>query len=93
MTYEVRHLAHPTSIVFAPGGLWSPQVLVAGEIVTMHETSASLDLHALFCREVVRGFTKVKSFEVGSEALSLLKSGCRLTIDVKAGTLIDLVLD
>src|SRR5438445_4410501 len=93
VTSTVRHWLYPTSIVFAPGGFWNPQVLVAGEIVTMHKTSASLDLYELFCREVVRGFTKVKSFEVGSEGLSLLKSGCRLTIDVKAGTVIDLVLD
>jgi len=93
VVYEIRPVDHPSSIEFSPGGLWNPRTLIVGEIATMHETAASRELHSLFCKELLRGFTKVKSFEVGPEAMSLLKSGGRLTIDAKAGAVLDLVID
>jgi hypothetical protein len=93
VVYEIRPVDHPSSIEFSPGGLWNPRTLIAGEITTMHETAASKELHGLFCKELLRGFAKVKSFLVGPEAMTLLKSGCRLTVDAKAGAILDLVMD
>lgn len=93
VTFEIRQSDHPSSIVFAAGGLANPQLLIAGEIATMHETAASRELHGLFCKELLRGFTKVKSFDVGPEAMVLLKSGGRLTIDAKARDILDLMAD
>ncbi len=93
VVYEVCHVDHPSSIKFAPGGLWDARTLVGGEIGTMHHTAASLEMFRLFCKELLQGFVEVRSFYVGPEALALLKSGARLTIDVKASPLWDLVLD
>lgn len=91
VVYDLQLLKHPAGITFAPGGLWNPQTLLAGEIATIHDTVASMELYKLFCKELLRGFTSVGLFEVGPEALTFLKSGGRLTIDVKAAPMLDLV--
>lgn len=92
VVYDVQLVNHSTGIIFAPGGFWNPATLVAGEIATIHDTPASMELYNLFRKELVRGFTSVGSFEVGPEALAILKSGGRLTIDVKAAPMLDLAL-
>lgn len=89
--YEIRLGKQPSAITFAPGGFWNPQTLIAGEIATIHDTSASAELYNLFQKELLRGFTSVQSFEVGPEALAFLKSGGRLTIDAQAARMLDLV--
>lgn len=93
VVYDIQLVKHPSAITFAPGGFWNPQTLIAGEIATIHETQASMELYDLFRKELLRGFTSVQSFEVGPEALAFLKSGGRLTIDAKAGDILDLVGD
>jgi hypothetical protein len=93
VVYDIQLVKHPSAITFAPGGFWNAQTLIAGEIATIHETQASIVLYDLFRKELLRGFTSVQSFEVGPEALAFMKSGGRLTIDVKAGKFLDLVAD
>lgn len=92
VVYDLQLVKHPSAITFAPGGFWNPQTLIAGEIATIHETPASMELYNLFRKELLRGFTSVQSFEVGPEALAFLKSGGRLTIDAQAAPMLDLVL-
>ncbi|SRR6266496_1914730 len=90
--YDIQLAKHPSAITFAPGGFWNPQTLIAGEVATIHDTSASMELYNLFRKELLRGFTSVQSFEVGPEALAFLKSGGRLTIDAQAAPMLDVVL-
>jgi hypothetical protein len=93
VVYDLQQVKHPSSITFSPGGFWNDETLVAGEVATIHDTSDSMKLYHLFRKELLSGFTSVHSFHVGPEALDLLKSGNRLTIDVKAGKLLDLALE
>jgi len=93
VVYEVCHVDHPSSIVFAPGGLWDSRTLIGGEIATMHNNAISIELYTLFRKELLRGFTTVKSVFVGPQAIGLLKSGGRLTVDVKAAPICDLAIE
>lgn len=93
VVYDIQLVNHTSAITFAPGGFWNAQTLIAGEIATIHNTLASTELYDLFRKELLRGFIPVQSFEVGPEALAFLKSGGRLTIDAKAGAILDLVAD
>jgi len=93
VVYGVYPSNNPPSIVFAPGGLYNERTLLAGEIATMHDNAASLDLYALFRKELLRGFTAVKSYVVGPEAMTLLGSGGRLTVDAQAAAICDLKVD
>ena len=92
VVYDIQPASHSEGIVFAPGGFWNPESLIVGEIATIHDTGASMELYNLFRKELLRGFTSVKSFEVGPEALAFLKLGGRLTIDAKAAPMLDLAL-
>jgi hypothetical protein len=92
VVYDIQLVNHSAGIIFAPGGFWNPETLIAGEIATIHDTAASMELYNLFRKELLRGFTSVQSFEVGPEALAFLKSGGRLTIDAKAAPMLDLML-
>ena len=92
VVYDIQLAKHPSAITFTPGGFWNPRTLIAGEIATIHDTSASTELYTLFRKELLRGFTSVQSFEVGPEALAFLKLGGRLTIDARAAPILDLVL-
>ena len=68
------------------------KALLAGKIETMHENRVSKELFNLLRNELLRGFTSAGSFEVGAEALALLKSGGRLTVDAQAAPMLDLTL-
>jgi hypothetical protein len=93
VVYGVYPRNNPSSIILAPGGFCSKRTLLAGRIGTMHDNSVSMELYALFRRELLRGFTTVKSFVVGPEALRLLESGGRLTVDAQAAAICDLVME
>jgi len=92
VVYEVNQASNPASIVFAPGGFLNEKMLLAGKIETMWDNETSMGLFNLFRGEILRGFTSVKSFEVGPEGLVFLKSGGRLTIDAQASSSLDLAL-
>lgn len=87
--YDIQLAKHSSAITFAPGGFVNSQTLIAGEIATIHDTSTSIKLYNLFRKELLHGFTSVQSFEVGPQALVLLKSGGRLTIDAQAAPMLD----
>ena len=92
MVYEIALGNHRAGINFGPGGFWNDKTLLAGEIATIHDAAASMELYDLFRKELLRGFTSVGSFEVGAEALAFLKSGGRLTVDAQAAPMLDLTL-
>jgi hypothetical protein len=88
--YAVSNGWNPSSIVFAPGGLFEERTLLSGEISTILMNKASVQLFLLFRTEILRGFSKIKSFYVGPEAQELLRKGFRLTIDAQASRTLDL---
>lgn len=93
VVYGVYPSNNPSSIMFAPGGFWNERTLLGGKIGSMQNNAASTELYNLFRRELLRGFTAVKSFVVGPEALRLLESGGRLTVDAQAAPICDLALE
>jgi hypothetical protein len=93
VTYEVRHSNHPSSVLFAPGGWWKSELLIAGEVGTVHTNSNSVALYDLFMKLLLDAFATVKSFKVGPDAFRFLKEGKRLAVDREASPLIDLTLD
>ncbi len=70
--YEVWPADHPTSIDFAPGGLYDDETLIARRITTMHRKRASRELYLRFVREVLRGFKRVHAYRLGPESQELL---------------------
>jgi hypothetical protein len=92
--YAVDQGSNPGSIAFWPGGLYKDESLVCGHIGTVSESSESVELYDAFTRALLKGFTKVKSYQVGPEALRLLDEGRRLvTIGVRSPAEYDLRRD
>lgn len=92
--YSVDQDTNPKSVVFWPGGLYKNEALVCGHIGTISESSESVDLYDAFCAALLKGFTKIKSYHVGPEALRLLETGWRLvTISVRSPREYDLRRD
>lgn len=90
--FSVDQLLNPDTIEFTPAGIWDDKVVISGRVATVSETSRAQALMRLFSKTIKHHFTKVKAYYVGPEALSLLKSGHRLTPAANAATTIDLVL-
>jgi hypothetical protein len=76
--YFAGQLLNPSSICFAPGGLYQNQCLISGRIATISEDLESIKLYREFTRAVTKGFNKVGNYYVGPEALRLLDQGMRL---------------
>lgn len=91
--FYIDQLRNPDSTVSRPGGLHAADVLVAGEIATLGETEAAVELHKLMVRTVTRGFRRVRSFWLGPVAFARLEAGARLTGDVRSPRLYDLQAD
>jgi hypothetical protein len=92
--FTVDQDMNPTSIVFWPGGLYQDHALICGHIGTISDNAESIDLYESFRTTVLKGFTKIKSYYVGPEALRRLDSGWRLvTISVRSPAEYDLRRD
>jgi hypothetical protein len=75
--YSVDQLINPPSIVFWPGGFYEDKHLITGHIGTASGDSGSVELYKSFCKQFTQGYSKVKSWNVGPEALKLLGSDVR----------------
>ena len=90
MRHLVDQLLNPSSITFAPGGLWGNDVLLHGRFATVHDDEASLALMNQCAEALRKSFRKLKAYWVGAEAERLLDSGKRLTISAQASRDFDL---
>jgi hypothetical protein len=72
--------------------MWNEKILLAGSIGTASETQASQALMKRFQAAFKKTFSKVKAYYVGPKALTLLKSGTRLTISAQSPPEFDLTL-
>lgn len=86
---RVRHAIDPTSdcLILRCGGLHAATgALLAGELQQPLDPSRdAIELFDVFSRKLFRGFTRVRSYGVGPEALERFRAGQRLaTIGVKS---------
>lgn len=82
--WAVDQLLNPQSILFRPAGSYLGQAMICGEISTVSsKDEVAMDLYRKFTREVTRGFTSIKGYRLGPQALELFKSGMRfVTIQI-----------
>lgn len=90
LQYFVDQLSNPNSVTFAPGGIWSKEVLLNGRVATVHDDADSQNLMKNFASELRKSFHKVKAYWVGPQAEVLLDAGGRLTISAHASRDFDL---
>ena len=71
------------SIVFSPGGRYRNDVMLYGMIGTLSPppSAASKNLYTFVAKGFRKDFKKVREYFVGPEALDLMASGVRLTLD------------
>jgi hypothetical protein len=71
------------SIVFSPGGRYRNDVMLYGMIGTLSPppSAASKNLYTFVAKGFRKDFKKVMEYFVGPEALDLMASGVRLTLD------------
>jgi len=83
----VRYAISPgdKGIVVSPGGLYDEKTLIAGSVGTTSEDPAAMQLYELYRKALTRGFERVKNYDVGPEALGILRGGGRLvTIGIRS---------
>jgi hypothetical protein len=83
-SYAVDQLENPDSITFTPGGRHTTGPLISGRIATASDTPTAKRLYSKFQGALQRDFVRVQAYLVGPEALRLLRSGVRLTIDASS---------
>ena len=77
--WSIDQLENDESTVFSHGGLFGEDVLLYGEIRTVHKDPVSQMLQRAFDTEIRISFKKIQSFRVGKHAETLLDAGVRLT--------------
>ena len=92
--YAIDQLLNPSSIVFAPGGFYQDNYLITGHIGTASDDSDSIELYNFFCKRFTKGYSKVKAWSVGPDALKLLGNSLRfITGSVSQNPIYDLSLE
>jgi hypothetical protein len=77
--WSIDQLENDESTVFSHGGLFGEDVLLYGEVRTVHKNAAAQTLQRAFDTAIRISFTKIQSFRVGKHAETLLDAGVRLT--------------
>jgi hypothetical protein len=77
--WSIDQLENGESIVFAHGGRFGEDVLLQGEVRTVHGDPVAQKLQRAFDAAIRKAFTKIQAFRVGKEAEALLDAGIRLT--------------
>lgn len=91
-SFNIGQLKNPNSIFFQPGGIYNKEYLIRGNIGTVSESKESKELFKYFSKGITKGFTKIRGWYVGPDALRLMNLGIRLiTMHVKENPNYDLV--
>lgn len=77
--WSVDQLENEASTVLRHGGRLDADVLLSGEVRTVHKDPAAQKLQRAFDTAIRKHFTKIQAFRVGKQAESLLDAGIRLT--------------
>lgn len=68
------------TVILGMGGLWKTGTLLPGSIVTLHQSPVAQHLMKWFMMALKQeGFTKVREWWLGREAVEMLRAGRRLT--------------
>ena len=89
--WSIDQLQNSESTVLSHGGLFGDDVLLCGELRTVHKTAAAQRLQRAFDSEIRRYFKKIRAFRVGKSAETLLDAGVRLTAAKQSPSTYDLV--
>lgn len=90
--YVVDQGENPVSVAFRPGGLYKSSCLIAGYIGTVSPDRSAARFYSEIIELLLSGFTKVKSYHLGPDAMRLLNDGFRLTYHHQAPVDYDLRL-
>jgi hypothetical protein len=85
-------LVNPDSVVFLAGGLWIDDVVIQGYVGTASDSQISKGLMKRFRAAMKKHFKKVKAFNVGPRAMTMLESGKRLTASARSPREYDLAI-
>ena len=77
--WSIDQLENADSTVLSHGGFFGDDILLYGEVRTVHKTPAAQRLQRAFDTAIRKNFTKIKAFRVGKRAEALLDAGVRLT--------------
>lgn len=88
--FLIDQLENPDTIVIQPGGFWTDGSLLSGDIGTASDSAVSTTLMKRVASVLKKSFTKIKAYYVGTEALSLLRTGRRLTPSAQSTGRLDL---
>jgi hypothetical protein len=77
--WSVDQLLNPDSTVLRHGGRFKDNILLPGEVRTVHNTKGAMRLQRAFDSAIRKHFVKIQEYYVGTAAEALLDSGCRLT--------------
>jgi hypothetical protein len=77
--WSIDQQSNPNSTVLRHGGRFKDNVLLHGEVRTIHKTAVAQRLQRAFDAAIRKHFNKLKAFYIGAEAEAMLDSGCRLT--------------
>jgi hypothetical protein len=88
--YFIDQLENPTSVVFAPGGLFGNSVLLFGCVDTVSQGNEAQSMNRKFEYRMKKHFSKRGAYYVGSEAEQLRQQGFRLVGAVQSPRNLDL---
>jgi hypothetical protein len=91
--YHIDQLTNPDSIILTPGGLWTEEIVLHGQLATASLSEPSKRLMERFKHQFEKQFVRVKAYHVGPKALALLQAGKRLTIAEQSPRDFDLTLN
>src|SRR5436309_4388226 len=90
VVYAIDQLANNDSIVFQPGGLYPPNVLLNGRAGSVSDSQFSMQIYRAFTSAIGKAFRRVRAFYVGPQAYELWRQGHRLTQAVQSPAEYDL---
>jgi hypothetical protein len=90
--YAYDQLYNPDTIVFAPGGLWRPDILLYGEFGCVVSTEVPRRLMRRARAALKKTCKAIRACYVGPEAEQMLRAGGRLTIAERSPKEFDLAL-
>jgi hypothetical protein len=88
--FAISQLMNDDTITFSAGGWYGSDVILYGRIGTISNSTTSKNLYNIFAKSLREHLEKLQEFFVGPEALSLAKSGVRLTIGAASPAEFDL---
>ena len=78
--WSISNGANPDSVAMTLAGLWGADILLPGNVNTLHDNKTALQLVRRFLSALKKEeFVKIQMWWLGRQALEMLRSGKRLT--------------